>query len=135
MTILVIAERQKPLGCCYQEASQAALGSSVQNAYTKDNHTSIFSIAFHCFMSMRFIMAFICFIGPHSYHSVIPSFIIDWMESSHKTVLVSCAFMFSTISSGDVPGLTRCAVAFIHTECFGGFMFGSVSSKAAESCS
>merc|ERR1712060_428943 len=119
--ILVVAERHKTLDCFYQERSQAALGSSVQNGHAKDNQTSTFSIAFHCFMSMRFIIAFICFIGPHSYHSVMPSFIIAWMESSHNTVFVSCAFMFITISSGDVPGLTRSAVAFIHTECFGGF--------------
>merc|ERR1712087_515624 len=69
--------------------------------------------------------------GPHSYHSFIPSAIIAFTEPSQRTGLVSCFFMLTTISAGGVPGRTGFAVAFIHTVVLGGFMFGKVSSKAA----
>mmetsp|Transcript_43945 Transcript_43945/g.88640 ORF Transcript_43945/g.88640 Transcript_43945/m.88640 type:complete len:217 (+) Transcript_43945:493-1143(+) len=60
---------------------------------------------------------------------------ISLTEVSQSTGLVSCVFRLATMSAGSQPGRTGSAVAFIQTVCMGGFMFGRVSSRAAESFS
>mmetsp|Transcript_5793 Transcript_5793/g.18580 ORF Transcript_5793/g.18580 Transcript_5793/m.18580 type:complete len:333 (-) Transcript_5793:565-1563(-) len=56
-------------------------------------------------------------------------------DGSQSTAFVSCFFMSSTMSFGFVPGLTAVAVVFMYTAILGGFMLGSMSSRALLSLS
>mmetsp|Transcript_18838 Transcript_18838/g.59877 ORF Transcript_18838/g.59877 Transcript_18838/m.59877 type:complete len:240 (-) Transcript_18838:483-1202(-) len=64
-----------------------------------------------------------------------PSLIISLQEASQSTAFVSWVLRLATMSAGSQPGLMGSAVAFIQTVCMGGFMFGRVSSSAADSFS
>mmetsp|Transcript_173458 Transcript_173458/g.421906 ORF Transcript_173458/g.421906 Transcript_173458/m.421906 type:complete len:240 (+) Transcript_173458:376-1095(+) len=64
-----------------------------------------------------------------------PSAIISLQDESQSTGLVSCVLRLATMSAGSHPGRIGSAVAFIQTVCMGAFMFGKVSSKAADSFS